>query len=51
MKEAFNVMNLIRCPYGVLPKDSTDTYIIMPKPLKGTLFVSFDNFGFICGHN
>jgi hypothetical protein len=40
MKEAFNVMNLIRCPYEVLPKDSTDTYIIMPKPLKGTLFVS-----------
>ena len=36
MKEAFNVMNLIRCTYEALPKDKPDTYIIMPKPLKVT---------------
>lgn len=49
MKEAFNVMNLIRCPYDVLPKGSPDTYVIMPKPLKGALFVTFENLGFISG--
>jgi hypothetical protein len=49
MKEAFNVMNLIKCQYEVLPKDDPDSYVIRPKPLKGTLFVSFDNLGFISG--
>jgi hypothetical protein len=49
MKKKFNAMNLIRCSYEALPKDNPDTYIIMPKPLKGTLFVSFDNLGFISG--
>lgn len=49
MKEAFNVMNLIRCPYDALPKDNPDTYVIRPKPLKGTLFVSLDNLGFMSG--
>jgi hypothetical protein len=49
MKKKFNAMNLIRCPYEALPKDNPDTYIIRPKPLKGTLFVSFDNLGFISG--
>jgi hypothetical protein len=49
MKEVFNVMNLIRCQYEVLPKDNPDSYIIRPKPLKGALFVSFDNLGFISG--
>ena len=49
MMEAFNVMNFIRCPYDSLPKDSPDTYIIMPKPLKGALFVTFENLGFISG--
>lgn len=49
MKGVFNVMNLIRCPYEALPQVEPDTYIIMPKPLKGTLFVSFDNLGFMSG--
>ena len=47
--EAFNVMNLIKCSYEVLPKDNPDTYVMRPKPLKGTLFVSFDNLGFLSG--
>jgi hypothetical protein len=45
MKEAFSVMNFIKCQYEVLPKDDPDSYVIRPKPLKGTLFVSFDNLG------
>lgn len=49
MKDAFNVMNLIKCPYEALPKDNPDTYIMRPIPLKGTLFVSFDNLEFITG--
>src|ERR671910_1672731 len=49
MKEAFNIMNLIRCSYEALPIDDPDSYVIRPKPLKGTLFVSFDNLGFISG--
>ena len=49
MKEVFNVMNFIRCPYEALPKDNPDTYVMRPKPLKGTLFVSFDNLGFLSG--
>ena len=49
MMEAFNVMNFIKCQYEVLPKHNPDSYVIRPKPLKGTLFVSFDNLGFISG--
>ena len=49
MSEAFNVLNLIRCPYEAIPKDNPDTYVIRPKPLKGTLSVSFDNLGFMSG--
>jgi hypothetical protein len=49
MKEAFNVMNFIKCPYEALPSDDPDSYIIRPKPLKGALFVSFNNLGFISG--
>jgi hypothetical protein len=49
MKQTFNVMNLIKCPYEALPRDNPDTYIIMPRPLKGTLFVSFNNLGYISG--
>ena len=49
MKKAFNVMNLIRCPLEAFPKDNPDIYVIRPKPLKGVLFVSFDNLGFISG--
>lgn len=37
MKATFNVMDLIRCPYDTLPREKPDTYIILPKPLKGTL--------------
>jgi hypothetical protein len=49
MKEIFNVMNLVKCSYDTLPRDNPDTYIILPKPLKGTLFVSFDNLGYMSG--
>ena len=49
MKATFNVMDLIRCPYDTLPREKPDTYIILPKPLKGTLFVSFDNPGYMSG--
>jgi hypothetical protein len=49
MKETFNVMNLIRCPYEALPKDNPEIYVILPKPLKGILFISFNNLGFISG--
>ena len=49
MKEVLNLLNLIRCPYEAIPKDNPDTYVIRPKPLKGTLFISFDNLGFISG--
>ena len=43
MKDSFNIMNLIKCPYEWLPKDNPDTYVIRPQPLKGTLFVTFEN--------
>lgn len=43
------VMDLIRCSYVAIPNNSADTYIILPRPLKGTLFVSFDNLGFLSG--
>ena len=49
MKETFNVMDLIRCPYETLPKDNPEAYVIVPKPLTGILFVSFNNRGFISG--
>jgi hypothetical protein len=49
MKATFNVMDLIRCPYDTLPREKQDTYIILPKPLKGTLFVSLDNPGYMSG--
>jgi hypothetical protein len=49
MKKAFNVMNIIMCPHETVPKDSPDTYIIMPKPLKVALFVTFENLGFMSG--
>ena len=49
MKATFNVMDLICCPYDTLPREKPDSYIILPKPLKGTLFVSFDNPGYMSG--
>ena len=49
MSGPFNVLNLIRCPYEVIPKNNPDTYVIRAKPLKGTLSVSFDNLGFMSG--
>jgi hypothetical protein len=49
MTGAFNVLNLIRCPYEMIPKDNPDTYVIRPKPLKGILAVSFNNLGFMSG--
>jgi hypothetical protein len=50
MKETFNVMDLIKCPYYAIPKDNPEAYVILPKPLKDILFVSFNNLGFISGH-
>jgi hypothetical protein len=49
MKQAFDVMSLIRCPFETIPRDKPDSYVIRPKPVKGTLSVSFDNLGFISG--
>jgi hypothetical protein len=49
MKKTFNVMNLIKCPYEALPKDNPEIYVIVPKLLKGILFISFNNLVFISG--
>ena len=49
MKETINVMELVKCPYDTVPRDNPDTYVIRPEPVKGTLFVTFDNLGFISG--
>lgn len=47
MRVVFNVLNLLIYPYEIIPKNNPDTYVISPKPLKGTLYISFDNLGFV----
>ena len=49
MKQEFDVMNLIKCPYETVPSYKPDSYIIRPKPLKGIVFVSFKNIEFMSG--
>ena len=49
MKETINVMDLVKCPYDTVPRDNPDTYVIRPEPVKGTLFVTFGNLGFMSG--
>ena len=47
-----NVLDLIKCRYYPLPPNPQNptTYVILPKPLKGCLFITKDNPSFISGH-
>lgn len=47
-----NILSLIKCRYYPLPPspEPATTYIILPKPLKGALFITKDNPSFISGH-
>jgi hypothetical protein len=49
MKQAFNVLSLIRCLIETIPRDRPDSYVIRPNPVKGIFSISFDNLGFISG--
>ena len=47
--DTFNVMNLIKCPFELFPKDNPDRYIMSTNPITGILFVTYNNPSFLSG--
>ena len=47
--DTFNVMNLIKCPFELFPKDNPDRYILSTNPITSILFVTYNNPSFLSG--